>query len=95
MEITSCIWPPKRDGYGPHLMTLQPAPEELNIRRRVPTGETVPDPDSVYDDDSGRSFHGYKFGKYYLPNDGVSLPAGAVRSSMDGQWLNPSAALPD
>ncbi|KAK6858425.1 S-adenosyl-L-methionine-dependent methyltransferase [Apiospora arundinis] len=35
---------------------------------REPTGSTIVEPDSVFDD-SGRSFHGYKEGKYFLPND--------------------------
>lgn len=41
---------------------------------REPTGSTIVEPDSVFDD-SGRSFHGYKEGKYFLPNDAVSLPS--------------------
>jgi hypothetical protein len=40
-------------------------------KTRSPTGSSVLDADSVYDD-SGRFFHGYKEGKYFLPNDGVS-----------------------
>lgn len=39
---------------------------------REPTGSTIVEPDSVFDD-SGRSFHGYKEGKYFLPNDAVSF----------------------
>jgi hypothetical protein len=42
--------------------------EHLN---RIPSGASVIDVHSVYDD-SGRSFHGYKQGKYFLPNDAVS-----------------------
>ena len=34
----------------------------------VPTGSTVPDPNSVVGE-SGRSYHGYKEGSYLLPND--------------------------
>jgi hypothetical protein len=41
--------------------------------KRVPTGESVIDTAAVFDD-SGRSFHGYKEGKYFLPNDGVLIP---------------------
>jgi hypothetical protein len=41
---------------------------------REPTGSTIVEPDSVFDD-SGRSFHGYKEGKYFLPNDAVSQPS--------------------
>lgn len=45
-----------------------PLPPELS---RTPTGSTVVEPDSVMDD-SGRTFAGYKQGKYLLPNDAVS-----------------------
>jgi hypothetical protein len=39
---------------------------------RVPSGGSVIDTNAVFDD-SGRSFHGYKEGKYFLPNDAVML----------------------
>lgn len=38
--------------------------------RRTPEGKSVIDPDSVLGD-SGRWYHGYKDGKYLLPNDSV------------------------
>lgn len=38
---------------------------------RVPSGSSIIDVNSVIDE-SGRSFHGYKEGKYFLPNDAVS-----------------------
>lgn len=38
---------------------------------RTLSGSSVIEPDSVLDD-SGRLYHGYKDGKYYLPNDAVS-----------------------
>lgn len=37
---------------------------------RVPDGHSVIEPDSVLDE-SGRLYHGYKSGKYFLPNDAV------------------------
>lgn len=36
-----------------------------------PTGSSIIDPESVLGD-SGRFYHGYKDGKYFLPNDEVS-----------------------
>lgn len=39
---------------------------------RIPTGGSVIDMSAVYDD-SGRSFHGYKEGKYFGPNDPVLI----------------------
>jgi hypothetical protein len=39
---------------------------------RIPSGGSVIDTSAVYDD-SGRSFHSYKEGKYYLPNDPVLM----------------------
>lgn len=42
---------------------------------RVPTGGSVIDTNAVYDD-SGRSFHGYKEGKYFAPNDAVMILPG-------------------
>jgi hypothetical protein len=44
---------------------------------RAPSGYSVIDVNSVYDD-SGRSFHGYKQGKYFLPNDAVTNTATSV-----------------
>lgn len=38
---------------------------------RTPDGTSVIDPDSVLDE-SGRLYHGYRDGKYLLPNDAVS-----------------------
>jgi hypothetical protein len=38
---------------------------------RTPSGSSIIDTHSV-SDDSGRTFHGYKEGKYFLPNDAVS-----------------------
>jgi hypothetical protein len=43
-------------------------PEE--VLKHVPTGSSVVEPDS-YMDESGRTYHGYKQGKYFLPNDPV------------------------
>lgn len=44
-------------------------PEELDIKT---TGTSVFEPESVWDN-NGRSYHGFKEGKYFLPNDAVSL----------------------
>lgn len=41
---------------------------------RTPDGMSVIDPDSILDE-SGRLYHGYKDGKYLLPNDAVCSPA--------------------
>lgn len=49
---------------------------------RVPTGESVIDTAAVFDD-SGRSYHGYKQGKYFLPNDGVLIPKLFFRTMTD------------
>jgi hypothetical protein len=38
---------------------------------RQPTGSTVAEPESVLGS-SGRTYHGFKEGKYFMPNDGVS-----------------------
>jgi hypothetical protein len=37
---------------------------------RTPVGTSVVEPDSILGE-SGRLYHGYKEGKYYLPNDAV------------------------
>jgi hypothetical protein len=42
---------------------------------RTPSGSSVIDTESITDD-SGRTYHGYKEGKYTLPNDAVSLISG-------------------
>lgn len=39
---------------------------------RTPTGSSIGDPNSILMD-SGRFYHGYKAGKYLVPNDGVRL----------------------
>jgi hypothetical protein len=43
-------------------------PEEFT---RQPSGSSVVEPDSVIGE-SGRLYHGYKEGKYFMPNDAVS-----------------------
>lgn len=40
---------------------------------RMRTGSSILDANSVTDE-SGRTFHGYKEGKYFLPNDAVGPP---------------------
>lgn len=42
---------------------------------RNPGGTSVVEPDSILGE-SGRLYHGYKDGKYLLPNDAVSLSSG-------------------
>jgi hypothetical protein len=44
-----------------------PVPAEFT---RTPTGSSVYDPESILGE-SGRTYHGYKDGKYFLPNDAV------------------------
>jgi hypothetical protein len=44
-------------------------PEDFS---RQPTGSTVAEPESVLGR-SGRTYHGFKEGKYFMPNDGVSI----------------------
>jgi hypothetical protein len=50
---------------------------DLNALRtptnRTPTGSTITEPDSVYDPLGDMTFHGYREGKYFLPNDGVRV----------------------
>jgi hypothetical protein len=41
---------------------------------RTPSGSSVIEPDSVMDADNQRLYHGYKEGKYFLPNDAVWYP---------------------
>lgn len=48
------------------------ADDKINAAlNRTPVGTSVVDPDSVLGE-SGRLYHGYKEGKYFLPNDAVS-----------------------
>lgn len=46
-------------------------PPELD---RIPSGSSVLDVESITGD-FGRTYHGYKEGKYLFPNDGVRMPA--------------------
>lgn len=41
-------------------------PEEL---MRVPTGTSVAEPGSVFDEENGRTYHNHHSGSYYFPND--------------------------
>lgn len=47
---------------------------------RQPTGSTIAEPESVLGR-SGRTYHGFKEGKYFMPNDGVSCTAFNVSDS--------------
>ncbi|KAI7785136.1 methyltransferase domain-containing protein [Diaporthe eres] len=44
----------------------KPVPEEL---QRDPSGASIAEPDSVLDEENGRTYHNYHEGRYYLPND--------------------------
>lgn len=46
----------------------KPVPEEL---QRDPSGASIAEPDSVLDEENGRTYHNYHEGRYYLPNDAV------------------------
>lgn len=46
-----------------------PIPEELI---RIPDGSSISEPDAVLAE-NGRTYHGYKEGKYFLPNDAVRV----------------------
>lgn len=48
----------------------RPVPEEL---QRASSGASVAEPDAVMDVENGRTYHNYHEGRYYLPNDAVSL----------------------
>jgi hypothetical protein len=48
---------------------------------RISSGSSILDTSSVMDE-SGRSFHGYKEGKYFLPNDAVRTTPPSMHSSM-------------
>jgi hypothetical protein len=60
--------------YGPSagLSFAEQANDMVNAAlNRAPGGTSVVDPESVLGD-SGRLYHGFKEGKYFLPNDAVS-----------------------
>ncbi|KAK7703031.1 hypothetical protein SLS64_009302 [Diaporthe eres] len=44
----------------------KPVPEEL---QRDPSGASIAEPDSVFNEENGRTYHNYHEGRYYLPND--------------------------
>lgn len=52
---------------GPPVHVPHYVPEELNT---ISTGESVLDTQSVLAE-NGRTYHGFKEGKYFLPNDAV------------------------
>ncbi|ORY63851.1 uncharacterized protein BCR38DRAFT_201308 [Pseudomassariella vexata] len=61
--------PQVHNAYGFHL-GVDDGPAS-SVANRISSGETVEAPDAVIEED-GRSFHGYRQGRYFLPNDGVS-----------------------
>lgn len=40
---------------------------------RVPTGTSIAEPGSILDQESGRTYHNHGTGKYFFPNDAVSM----------------------
>lgn len=40
---------------------------------RVPTGTSIAEPGSILDEESGRTYHNHGTGKYFFPNDAVSI----------------------
>lgn len=65
------------EGYSPHFArdaNFAAAANDLINQSlgRTPGGTSVVEPDSVLGE-SGRLYHGYKEGKYFIPNDAVSL----------------------
>ncbi|KAH8678277.1 S-adenosyl-L-methionine-dependent methyltransferase [Xylariales sp. PMI_506] len=71
------------DGYFiPHAYNPDPYPDPIHI----PTGSSVIDTDSVVGD-FGRTYHGYKEGKYLLPNDA------AEQDRLDFQYAGVSVLL--
>lgn len=49
---------------------------------RVPSGASIVEPESVLGE-SGRSYHGYKEGKYLLPNDAVRISQADPNAATD------------
>lgn len=66
-----------------------PLPGEFT---RKPTGESLIEPDSVFDE-SGRSYHGYRQGKYFLPNDAAEQDRLDVQHHMFSLLLDGKLSL--
>lgn len=63
--VSPVALPPSQSGIPPEAWM----PAEW---QRESSGASVVEPNSVVED-NGRTYHGYKEGKYYLPNDAVSI----------------------
>lgn len=53
------------NGYILHAIP-RPVPEEL---QRISSGASIAEPDAIFDEENGRTYHNYHDGRYYLPND--------------------------
>lgn len=51
--------------------SAKPIPEEFI---RIQSGTSIAEPGSILDEESGRTYYNHNTGKYYLPNDAVSIP---------------------
>lgn len=86
VSSTSHPYQPAQMPFAPSQMTsdqfqLQfPIPDEL---LRIPDGSSVSEADAVLAE-NGRTYHGYKEGKYFLPNDpvcNIALPMNDLTSN--------------
>lgn len=76
--LTTQSSPDMGDPSYPYDFSNVPDPEFANVANdmvnkalgRTPNGNSVLEPDSVLGE-SGRLYHGFKHGKYFLPNDAV------------------------
>lgn len=41
---------------------------------RTPTGSSIAEPGSIYDEENGRTYANHDTGRYFFPNDGVCKP---------------------
>lgn len=62
---------PALDFNGYILYAATGVPEELI---REPTGESIAEPGSILDEESGRTFVNHDTGRYFFPNDAVRQP---------------------
>ncbi|KAI4597726.1 hypothetical protein KJ359_004001 [Pestalotiopsis sp. 9143b] len=66
-----------------------PIPEEL---RRIPDGSSVSEADAVLAE-NGRTYHGYKEGRYFLSNDPMFVMALDCRLALTPMTSSPSTVL--
>lgn len=50
--------------------SVKPIPEEF---MRIPSGNSIAEPGSILDEESGRTYYNHHTGKYFFPNDAVSM----------------------